>query len=226
MAAKTQNSPVPSGYLAARSEWDERYGSLIKGARNWRALAILALCGLLVSLVLNCEQAKQVKVIPYLVTVDTSGKILSQGAVTHAPVADDRMKRAVLSDWVEKWRMVSNDMTVNRSNIDRVYAMIANGSAASNEVSDFYRAGSPFERGEKETVSVQVQSVFATSNETYEVDWTEKSFDLDGNVTGTQNWKGAFTLAIHPSTSDNGGKQMLVNPLGIYVTNLNISKVL
>jgi len=90
-------------------------------------------------------------------------------------------------------------------------------------VSDLYRAGSPFERAEKETVSVEVHSVFATSNETYEVDWSEKTMDLDGNVTSTQNWKGSFTLGIHPPSDE---KLARVNPLGIYVTNLNISKVL
>ena len=31
-------------YLAARREWDERYGSLISRERNWRRMAVL--CGL------------------------------------------------------------------------------------------------------------------------------------------------------------------------------------
>ena len=223
MTAKAETNTALSGYLAARHEWDERYGSLITGAKNWRAFGILSMCALLVSLVLNCMQAKHAKVIPYVAVLDTTGKVLSQGPATQTSVVDDRLKRAALSGWVEQWRMVSTDIVVNRAAIDKVYSMIADASAAKQQVSDLYRAGSPFERAEKETVSVEVHSVFATSNETYEVDWSEKTMDLDGNVTSTQNWKGSFTLGIHPPSDE---KLARVNPLGIYVTNLNISKVL
>src|SRR5579871_3199797 len=38
-ASETRYSP----YLAARRDWDERYGSLITRARNWRVAALLAL---------------------------------------------------------------------------------------------------------------------------------------------------------------------------------------
>jgi type IV secretory pathway TrbF-like protein len=35
--------PETSPYLAARREWDERYGNLITRAKNWRIAAFLAL---------------------------------------------------------------------------------------------------------------------------------------------------------------------------------------
>ena len=47
MNGQTDTSP----YLAARREWDERYGSLITRARNWRIAAVLALS---VALVATC----------------------------------------------------------------------------------------------------------------------------------------------------------------------------
>jgi len=213
----------PSGYLAAREEWDERYGSLIVSAKNWRALAILTLCALLISLTLNCLQAKQAKVIPYVAVVDPTGKLLSQGAASVAPVADDRLKRAALTGFVENWRMVSIDPAVNLTSIDKVYAMIAKDSAAVQQVGDFYRAGSPYERAEKETASVDVHSIVATSDQTYEVEWTERTMNLDGTLKSEANWKGAFTLRVHPPSTE---KLARINPLGIYVTNINTSKVL
>ena len=39
----TQETASFNPYLAARREWDERYGSLITRARNWRMAAFLAL---------------------------------------------------------------------------------------------------------------------------------------------------------------------------------------
>ena len=44
-------SEAVSPYVAARHEWDERYGSLITQARNWRvAFQVSAVIALVVSL--------------------------------------------------------------------------------------------------------------------------------------------------------------------------------
>ena len=37
-----ENDKVHNPYLAARKEWDERYGDLISRARNWRAAFFVA----------------------------------------------------------------------------------------------------------------------------------------------------------------------------------------
>src|SRR5437879_12309110 len=65
---------VHNPYLAARKEWDERYGDLISRARNWRAaffvaavIALLAVGGMIVI-------ARQARVIPYVVAVDSLGR--------------------------------------------------------------------------------------------------------------------------------------------------------
>ena len=43
---------VYNPYLAARKEWDERYGELITRARNWRTFAMIsALAALLATIV-------------------------------------------------------------------------------------------------------------------------------------------------------------------------------
>lgn len=213
----------PSGYLKARKEWDERYGDLITRARNWRAMAFLAVVGLIVSMSCNVIQAKSAKVVPYVVAVDSVGRVMSQGVASEAPAADDRLKRAALYAWVGNWRLVSIDPHMNQDAIAKVYAMIASGSAAQQQVGDYYRAASPFERAEKETTTVEIESVVATSPQTYEVDWIEREMDLQGKEISKQAWRGAFTLAVHPPTDE---KMVRINPLGIYVTNVSVSKVL
>ena len=85
-----------SPYLAARSEWDERYGSLITRARNWRLAAFLALA---VALVATCgliALSMKAKVIPYVVAIDNLGRVLAAGPAEQASRADDRLKRAAL----------------------------------------------------------------------------------------------------------------------------------
>ena len=212
-----------SPYLAARDEWNERYRDLIVAARNWRLLAVtssvVALTAVLGLIVIGAKP----KVIPYIVAVDNLGKVVSQGTAVQASVADDRLKRAALWSWVQDWRMVSSDATVEKNAIERVYAQIGNGTPAALRISDAYRDGSPLKLAQTETVSVNVRALYASSKDSYEVEWTETIFDLKGEQIGTQNYKGVITISIHPPEDEGLAR---VNPLGIYVTNVSWSKVL
>jgi type IV secretion system protein VirB5 len=212
-----------SPYLAARDEWNERYRDLIAAARNWRLLAVTSSVVALVAVLGLIVIGAKPKVIPYIVAVDNLGKVVSQGTAVQASVADDRLKRAALWSWVQDWRMVSSDAAVEKKAIERVYAQIGNGTPAAIRISDAYRDGSPLKLAQTETISVNVRALYASSKDSYEVEWTETTFDLKGEQIGTQNYKGVITISIHPPEDEGLAR---VNPLGIYVTNVSWSKVL
>jgi type IV secretory pathway TrbF-like protein len=212
-----------SPYLAARDEWNERYRDLIAAARNWRLLAVTSSVVALVAVLGLIVIGAKPKVIPYIVAVDNLGKVVSQGTAVQASVADDRLKRAALWSWVQDWRMVSSDATVEKKAIERVYAQIGNGTPAAIRISDAYRDWSPLKLTQTETISVNVRALYASSKDSYEVEWTETTFDLKGEQIGTQNYKGVITISIHPPEDEGLAR---VNPLGIYVTNVSWSKVL
>ena len=72
------------------------------------------------------------------------------------------------------------DGVAQRKAIDRVFAMIASGSPAQVEIGDFYRSDPPSHRAETKTVDVDVTTAFATSDKTYQVEWTETTRGLTG----------------------------------------------
>src|SRR5215468_5177410 len=212
-----------SPYLAARREWDERYGSLITRARNWRIAAVLALS---VALVATCgliALSTKAKVVPYVVAIDNLGRVLAAGPTDQASRADDRLKRAALFQWMSDLRTVTIDGIAQRKAIDRVYSMIANGSPAQVEIGDFYRNDPPYQRAQTKTIEVDVKVVFAASDKTYQVEWTETIRGLSGQVESEDHWKGSFTIAVSPP---NDERLVRINPLGIHVTNVSWSKVL
>jgi len=223
LASVEEKGSGKSPYLAARDEWNERYRDLIVAARNWRLLAVTSSVVALVAVLGLIVIGAKPKVIPYIVAVDNLGKVVGQGTAVQASVADDRLKRAALWSWVQDWRMVSSDATVEKNAIERVYAQIGNGTPAEIQISDAYRDGSPLKLAQTETVSVNVRSLYASSKDSYEVEWTETTFDLKGEQIGTQNYKGVITISIHPPEDEGLAR---VNPLGIYVTNVSWSKVL
>lgn len=212
-----------SPYLSARKEWDERYGDLISRAKNWRTAAFLFGTIALAAVAGMVVIAKQAKVVPYVVAVDNLGRVASAGIADQTTAADDRLKRAVLYQWVSDWRMVTIDGIAQRKAIDRVYAMIGNGTPAQTIISEYYSKDPPHTRAQTQTVDVEVKAVFATSDRTYEVEWTETTRTLTGQVKSEERWKGSLTIAINPPSDE---RLIRVNPLGVYVTNASWSKVL
>ncbi len=217
-AAVTSHNP----YLAARREWDERYGDLISRARNWRVVAFLCAATALFETCGMIALALRSKVVPYIVTVDSLGRVAASGRVEQASIADDRMRRAALFQWIEDLRSVTTDGIAQRRAIDRVYSYIASGSPAQTFISEFYRSDPPQKRALTETVSVDVQSVLPTSDQTYEIEWLETVRDLQGQIKSQDRWKGAFTIVVRPPEEE---RLLRVNPLGIFITNTSWSKV-
>jgi type IV secretory pathway TrbF-like protein len=227
IASAQQSSPkeesVGSPYLVARKEWDERYGGLIKRAQQWRGTAVLALLVALFEAVVIIGVATRPRTAPYVVAVDSLGRVAAAGAIDRTSPIDERMKRAAITQWVQEIRGVTSDGLAERAAIDHVYAMIGSQSAAQTIVTDYFRANQPFERGSRETVQVEVNTILPNSPHSYEVDWTETQRTLDGKPVSSNKWRGIFTVAINPSTDE---AVLRVNPFGIYVMDITWSKVL
>jgi type IV secretion system protein VirB5 len=219
---RSNDSHLGNPYLAARKEWDERYGSLIKRAQSWRWAAVLALLVALAEAVVILAVATRPKTVPYVVAVDSLGRVVASGAVERSSPVDQRMKATALSRWIQDLRAVTSDGLAQRRAIDRVYAMIGSGTEAQTLVSEFYRINQPFDRANKETVQVDVNTVLPTTEQTYEVDWTETGRDPSGGVVSVGRWKAILTIAVNPPTDEN---VLQLNPFGIFVMNVNWSNV-
>ena len=222
-AQKARTVEIHNPYLAARREWDERYGEFITRARNWRTVAMISALGALLATGGMVWLSAKSHVVPFVVLIDSLGRPVASGLAEQTSVGDDRLRRAVLQDWLEGLRMVTTDGIAQRRAINRVYAHIASGTNAQAFISEFYRNDPPFKRAQTGSVSVEVKSVLPTSDRSFEVDWIETSRDLYGNVNSTDHWKGSFTVALNPPTEE---RQARINPLGLYVTAASWAKVL
>jgi type IV secretory pathway TrbF-like protein len=222
-ATATPDSKPYNPYLAARREWDERYGDLITRARNWRLLALTSSLVALAAVAGMALLASRSRIIPFVVAIDSLGRPVATGLAEQATSADDRLRRATVLSWIEDLRTVTTDGIAQRRAIDRVYAHIANGSEAQPFVSEFYRNDPPQKRAQTETTNVDVKSVLPTSDRTVEVEWIETTRDLYGAVQAQERWKGAFTITVSPPSDE---RLVRMNPLGVYITNASWTRVL
>ena len=105
-------------YLQARREWDERYGDLVLGKRNWQITSAgLMLLSLILALGIVWMSART-KVIPFLVEVDQLGYAITISTAltaSNVPATVERMKRYEITAFIRNARSVSSDTAVEQN---------------------------------------------------------------------------------------------------------------
>jgi type IV secretion system protein VirB5 len=220
-AGGSQAEPIAeSPYLNAQNAWLERYGSFIQQAYNWRLLAMLEAVAIIIGVFGLIYVAGQSKFIPYIVDVNQEGLPINVHLADQAGPVDQRVVHAELANWISNARSVVTDRIVEKQNIDGMFDMVQNNSAASGFLNSYYPVAdhSPFQRATSLTDAVQVTAILPVSNQTYVVQWTETIRDLNGRVTSTQNWEGSISVAFTPPTTED---QVIKNPIGMFITSVS-----
>ena len=210
--------PGVETYLAARAEWNERYGSYISQARIWRLAALLSMLVALGAVGGVIYIGSQSKIVPYVVEVNQLGDALAAQRADVAATPDTRLIRAQLARWINDVRTVYLDASAERYVINEAYGMVDRQSPAFDALNEYFRANTPFTRAQDTTVTVHVSSVLPISQSTWRIEWDEESLSRDGSSSGTTDWQGTVTIAIHAPTDSN---TILINPTGLYVQNFS-----
>jgi type IV secretion system protein TrbF len=210
-------------YVDARREWNERYGDYIQQAHHWRTTAIFCAAAALISVSGVVYIGAQSKVVPYVVEVDKLGGVAAVARAENPADVDPRIIKAYLARFVADWRSVTIDREAQKSAIGRVYAMLPNGSVALGKVNEFFKSRNPFTTSAKQSIDVDVTNLLPISGQTWQVEWQEVTRDRRGEVEGTVRMKVSIIVGITPPTQES---LILINPLGVYITDLNWSQQL
>lgn len=205
-------------YLAARQEWNERYGSYVQAAAAWRVVALIAMGMASGSLVFALYQTSQIKLVPYIVEIDRMGMAASIGFAQQVQYADPRVVRAALGSFVSNFRSVTPDAVVQKQYIDRAYAHLRSGDAATEKVNGWYRSNSPFDRARTLTSAIEVNNIVPLSDQSYQLDWTEYERDRQGKDLTTRRYRGVATVTLTPPQDE---AVIRLNPLGLYLTDFD-----
>jgi type IV secretion system protein TrbF len=217
-----ETTKTQSPYVRARQEWDERFGDQIKGKNNWRLAAFISMATTFLCVTGMVAIGYRSNTVPYVVALDDVGRAVPVIPAKQVAVRDVRLQEAVVARWVTDLRMIVTDAVAQRRLVDEVYAQTGQNSAASATVTEFYSKNSPFDLLKKQTVDASVESIVQQSSKTYEVTWTEVTRDLVGQFVASHRFR-AFVSVTTQEVTD--AKQALINPLGLYVTNLTWGEV-
>ncbi|MCD0253088.1 hypothetical protein JWH16_04365 [Xanthomonas campestris pv. campestris] len=213
-AKKPATLPPSDPYSRAKAEFNDIHGQPIVQAKNWRFVAIMTSAIALVAVGGLAVRANQSRYIPYVVQVDKFGAAQAVGLANKGEVNDERIIRAFLNRFIKDARLVTFDPAVQKEAINRVFAVLANNTAANAKMSEFYATGNPFARGQTEGVEADISSILRISDKSWQIAWTERTRDPSGTVRNEGVWKATVTIAFNAPTEE---AQILMNPLGMYV---------
>jgi type IV secretory pathway TrbF-like protein len=214
------SAPIESPYQRAAQEWDNRIGSSVVQAKNWRlaafgaiGLAALALGGFI-------YQSSHTTIATYVVPVDKYGR---PGRIELADKAYSPTTAETgyfLADWIQLTRSKSIDPIVIRDNWTKAYRFVA--GPAIGQLNDYAKTHDPFANAGSQAVNIQIVSVLPRSPNTYQVQWRETTFD-QGVSGAAANWTGLLTVKIDPPKDE---VELRANPLGIFITSFQWSQEL
>jgi type IV secretion system protein TrbF len=209
-------------YNLAKQEWDERMGSIVVRARNWRYMSFLLAITLALSFGLLYKQSDKPPVKPMIVEVATdTGQVKQVIDVSKVPFnPSDSLKKHFMWNWIKLVRGASRDLVlVNNHMVDMFHFVTEQGR---NKLSDLIDNRHPFLRyGEGETVSLEFVSMNQITNKSYLFQWRETTF-IEGKRTKEQMWSSTITIEISAPKDES---VLMVNPLGLWIDDFSFSKL-
>jgi type IV secretion system protein VirB5 len=210
------SSDTNNPYIAARREWNFMFADMLKAKYNWQCISfVLGVINiaLVVGLIII---SLQTRFIPYAVKVDNLGNSGFAGLLTKQNEISPLMINSILRRYIAHARSVIADPIAEKHQLDFVYRSTL--GEAKTILDTFYKTQSPFEIAKSETIDVTINSVLATSNNTWQIHWTEVHRDNSGHISLQNHFEGLVTIEHRtPKNMDD----ININPLGLYITHLS-----
>lgn len=216
---KPEGEPT-TPYQRAEAEWDARIGSARIQAKNWRLFALMSMAMTVIMTVALVYNASKSTVTPYVVQTNSDGIVTAAGpakAINYTPQAPQI--RHFLSEIVEKTRTLPLDPVVAKNNWITAYCFLH--QQAINEMNTWANQEKPLSKMGEQTRTVNITSIIPQSKDTWQLRWKEDVISKEGQTIETYKMAALFTIDFDPPTDE---KQLLVNPIGLYVRHFSWAK--
>ena len=221
--ANDSKSSSDAPWIRAGHQHNDTFLRLAAQAANWRLFAFFAMGIAALSVCGVVYIGSQSKYVPMLVEVDKLGQTLAVRALTGDDAVTDssRLVYREIFDIVENLRTVTTDRFANNDRISKGFSRL-NGSAR-NYVRTELKKAPPNEVGTTKSVQVKVKSALKMAGKSWQVDWEEHSFTLNGDLIGVELWRATLQYELIPS---DDVQIIRINPIGFNVSDISWQKVI
>lgn len=205
----------------AREAMDRRVGNVVVQSYNWRRIALGLLVACIVLSIGFTVQSLKSRVIPYVVTVDkNTGEVEKAGAfVSQDYTPQEAETRYFIGQFIQNARNIQLDPVQQEKMQRKAYAYLT--QAAGQKYTAIQKNEHFAERYANYTVQTKINSIEKIPDtDSYHVSWTEEEFQIATGKQEVKNYQAVFSVTIIPPQDD---KTLLINPLGLYISDLNFS---
>lgn len=215
-------------FLSTRRTWNDYLAAQVASRKLWQVMTCFSLLIALIAVFGCVYNSTKSKFIPYVIEVDKLGHVAAaSGPLEISTFKNPRVIRATLADFIEEARTVTPDVSIQKKNILRLYNKINNSDPATVKMNDWLNGDpekNPFKRAETEMVNVEITSILAQSDTTYQIEWDESIRTRTGTLKSKAHWKALITIYIVDSREFTE-EMIRSNPAGIYVENFSWTKI-
>ena len=211
-----------AAYQRAKEVWDNRIGNARLQAYNWRLafFGALALCFVLVGGLIY--QSTKSAVAPYIVEVGPGGELLAVSKAVQAKgLPNDPQVKYFLIKWIKDMRDMPLDVVVKKQAWISAYGYMRQKAAL--KMNEIIKAENPMSRIGQETISITPAAIVKMSENTYQIRWTEDVFSKEGAKKESYRMTGLISVDFSAPKTE---KEIMSNPLGLYIKDFSWSKEL
>lgn len=216
------SEPGDSPWAMAQMRHENTFLRQAQQVANWRLFAFFCLSVASAAVGGVIYIGAQSKYIPYVVEVDKLGQTLAVKALSGEDATMDPRKMVYreMFDLIENLRTVTTDRLANDDRIEKGLSRL--DGAAMTYVRNELKRAKPNDIGATKSVQVKVKSALKLAGKSWQVEWEEHSFNLNGDLMGVEVWRATVQYELQPSTDVATFQR---NPMGFKVPELSWQKV-
>lgn len=220
-AAALYPPPATTGnpYLAAQEAWDRRTGTYLTWIHRL-LVGIGALSVAVVALVAYAWWAPgKIAYVPYVIEVSDVGQVRTVGMIPHGWSAENKAPiDFVVRDWLTGVRTITDSRIGWGKQWDRAKAFMT--TKVQQKLSDYALKRDEMQK-QGQVVDIEITSVLPTGSDwqLITVEWTEKTYSIQGMLMRSEPWKANLQVAIFPpDPKELKTPDQFRNTLGIFIT--------
>ncbi len=221
-------------YDHAKADWGNRIAEVGR-QRNYAYAGAGAAMVVALAMAGVAFKAAQPRIETVVVEVGALGDAVSTAIAPVVRPIPQNVARYQVANFITNLRSVLSDPAGEKRNIDALFAMLVQPSAAAQAIAEFYGDGDnrPMVRATKETVSVEIQTVTVVGPQstatgatldggnTWRVEWIETARGRDGRQSYKRTYVATLVTATNVPMSVTAAK---ANPTGLFVKELSVSE--
>lgn len=213
------DKPAKTRYSKGYGEWDTLLGSVKQEAYLWRCSFFIVLIVLLFAIGGLVAQSFKSSVIPYVIETNADGSAKAIGpAKDNNYVVKEAEIKHFLGQFIINTRGISLDRYNVSTNLNSAYSYLR--PQAANKMSEILKKEKFEDRLGQESVQVKINVVLPQGKNSYQIRWSEDTYGKDGSVKTSSKMSGIFNYEIATPKTE---KELMANPLGIYINDFSWS---